>query len=238
MLEEPVSRLVRVDDPETVAMWQRPGVEIPPQTLFERYRQGFLRFRRISWPKAQPIPTDLARFPFIEPFLMTSDEKTELVAVESDHMLVIPLSEDGSRFWRLYGSWTKAGLEPRDHPYLTVEKRFEDAPGDLLFRALRKELGLSKVGQIRETQKLPELRRLGAWNAAGFLLLKILRPILVTLSADAQPKSTLSLLHHLGVEVASIPVGEAWRVEELSSPRASCFRAEEMPDEPAALFKV
>ncbi|KUG29370.1 hypothetical protein ASZ90_000734 [hydrocarbon metagenome] len=238
MLEEPVSRLVRVDDPETVALWQRPGAEIPPQSMVERCRQGWMRFRRISWPKDRPIPAELARFPFIEPFIMVRADRAEIVVVESDHMQVLPLTEDGRRFWRLYGWWTKTGLVPRDEAFIVVEKRFDDAPKDLLFRVLRKELGLTKVGQIREARVLPERRRLGTWNAAGLLSLKILRPVLATLTADAQPKSTLSRLHHLGVEVAAIPAGEAWRVEELSSPRACCFRAEDMPGEPAVLFSA
>lgn len=236
MQDEPVSRLVRVDGPDTVAPWQRPGAEIPAQTLFERYTQGALRFRRITWPKDQPIPGDLARFPFIEPFIMVRQDRAGIVVAESDRMLVLPLSEDGGRFWRMYGCWTKAGLAPRREAYIAVDKRFEDSPKDLVFRVLRKELGLTKVGQIRETASLPERRRLGTWNAAGMLSLTLLRPVLATLSADAQPKSTLSRLHHLGVDVAAIPAGEAWRVEELSSPRACCFRPEEMPADPASLF--
>lgn len=238
MQEEPVSRLVRVDMPETVARWQRPQAVIPAQAILDRLLQGFVRLRRISWPKDQPIPDELARFPFIEPFIMIRADRAEIVVAESDHMQVLPLTEDGKRFWRLYGWWTKAGLVPREEPFIVVEKRFDDAPRDLLFRVLRKELGLTKVGQVRETRVLPERRRLGTWNAAGLLSLKILRPVLATLTADAQPKSTLSRLHHLGVEVASIPAGEAWRVEELSSPRACCFRSEDMPGDPAVLFSA
>jgi hypothetical protein len=236
MQEEPVSRLIRVDGPEAVAAWQRPGAEIPPQTLFDRCRQGSLRFRRISWPHGQPLPEDLARFPFVAPFVASRNGRDELVVAESDRLLVVPLSEDGRRFWRMYGYWTKSGLVPRQEPYIVVDKRFEDAANDLLYRVLRKEIGLTKVGQIREARTLPSRRRLGTWNAAGMLSLAVLRPVLATLSADAQPKSTLSRLHHLGVDVAAIPGGEAWRVEELSSPRACCFRPEDLPEDPAALF--
>jgi hypothetical protein len=119
----------------------------------------------------------------------------------------------------MYATWTKSGLVSRSAAYTEVEKRFEDSCADLLYRALRKELGLTKVGQIREARELPVRRRLSTWNTAGLLSLKVLRPVLATLTADAQPKSTLSRLHHLGVDMSAIPAGEAWRVEELSSPR-------------------
>lgn len=236
MGDDPVSRLVRVDAPETVAAWQKPSARIAAQDLFDRYAQGFLRFRRIVWPRGGELPPGLASFPFVPPFVRSRGDHDEIVVAESDHMLIIPLSEDGRRFWRMYAMWTKSGLVPRSEAYAMVDKRFEDACSDLLFRALRKELGLSKVGQIREARELPERRRLSTWNAAGLLSLKILRPVLATLSADAQPKSTLSRLHHLGVDVASIPSGEAWRVEELSSPTACCYRLEELPEDPARLF--
>jgi|GEM_PF-1613468 len=236
MQEEAVSRLVRVDSPDTVASWQWSGADIPAQDLFDRVGQGTLRFRRISWPDGQPMPPDLARFPFIDPFVMTKDGRAEIIVAESDRMLVLPLSEDGGRFWRMYGYWTKTGIVGREEPYVAVDKRFEDVASDLVFRVLRKELGLTKVGQIREVRVLPVRRRLGTWNAAGLLTLTVLRPLLAALTAEAQPKSTLSRLHHLGVDMAAIPAGEAWRVEELSSPRASCFRLEDLPDDPAALF--
>jgi hypothetical protein len=236
MQEEAVSRLVRVDSPDTVASWQRPGADVPAQDLFDRVSQGTLRFRRISWPGGQPLPPDLARFPFITPFVMTRDGRAEIIVAESERMLVLPLSEDGGRFWRMYGYWTKTGIVGRDEPYVVADKRFEDAAGDLVFRVLRKELGLTKVGQVREVRALPVRRRIGTWNAAGFLALTILRPLLAALTAEAQPKSTLSRLHHLGVDMTAIPAGEAWRVEELSSPRASCFRLQDLPADPAVLF--
>jgi hypothetical protein len=90
MQEGPVSRLVRVDGPRILAAWQKPDADIAASDLFARYSQGFVRFRRISWPKDRGLPRDLARFPFVAPFVMDRGDREEIVVAESDHMSSCP----------------------------------------------------------------------------------------------------------------------------------------------------